>query len=189
MRIIAGIAKGRRLFSPPSVKGGNAKIRPTADRAREALFNVLAGHTSGARVLDLCAGSGALGLEALSRGAEQALFVDSSRIAVALIAKNIQACGFEFKSTIVKRDLTKGLFFLAPYCPEGFSLVFADPPYKKKFLNTILGDLGKGGVMCSTGIVVAEASSKENLPETLPGLTLIDQRSYGEAGFWIYRKE
>lgn len=188
MRIIAGIAKGRRLFSPPLGKGGKGEIRPTSDRAREALFNVLAGSVDGARVLDLCAGTGALGLEALSRGADQALFVDNGKTAIALICKNIHACGFEVKSTVLKRDLTKGLFFLQSHCTEGFTLVFADPPYKNKFLHKILGELGKGDMMCSKGLLIAETSAKDKFPDEISGLTLIDQRSYGEAGFWIYRK-
>ncbi len=115
MRIIAGTAKGRRLFSPPSSKGGKGEIRPTSDRAREALFNVLAGHADGAQVLDLCAGTGAMGLEALSRGADHSVFVDNGRTALALIGKNIHACGFDDKSTVLQRDLFKGLSFLEPH--------------------------------------------------------------------------
>ncbi len=189
MRIIAGTAKGRRLFSPPSGRGGKGEIRPTSDRAREALFNVLAGNTDGARVLDLCAGTGALGLEALSRGAEQALFVDNGKTAITLIGKNIHACGFEEKATVLKRDLTKGLFFLQPHCAEGFTLVFADPPYKNKFSHKILDELGKGDMVCLEGLVIVEASAKDKFPDDISGLTLIDQRSYGEAGFWIYRRK
>lgn len=106
MRIIAGIARGRKLISP-GAKGGENEIRPTSDRAREALFNILGNDVCGARVLDLFAGTGALGLEALSRGADSALFIDKSQSAIGMINKNIQLTGFSDKVTILKRDLSK----------------------------------------------------------------------------------
>ena len=111
MRIIAGTAKGRRLFSPGRHKN-NLRIRPTSDRARESLFNILGPlPVKGARVLDLFAGTGALGLEALSRGAEQAVLVDNDSGAITLIHKNITICGFSERTSVLRRDLMKGLFF------------------------------------------------------------------------------
>ncbi|RJX26897.1 MAG: 16S rRNA (guanine(966)-N(2))-methyltransferase RsmD [Desulfurivibrio sp.] len=185
MRIIAGTARGRRLYSPGS---GTLAIRPTADRAREALFNILAAGVAGARVLDLFAGTGALGLEALSRGAASAVFVDKSRSAVSLIGRNIQHCGFWEKSVVLQRDLTRSLSFLQAYAAAGgFSLVFIDPPYKTRLAEPIILELGKGEIISPGGLLVAESSSGLQLPAEISRFLLVDQRVYGEAGFWFYR--
>jgi len=187
MRIIAGTARGRRLASPGS---GTLAIRPTSDRAREAVFNILADEVAGARVLDLFAGTGALGLEALSRGAASAVFVDKGRSAVGLIGKNIQLCGFWEKSVVLQRDLTRSLSFLQSYAASGgFSLVFIDPPYKTLLAETIILELGKGEIVRPGGLLVAESSSGGHLPAEISPFSLKDQRVYGEAGFWFYRKK
>ncbi|MCK9295070.1 MAG: 16S rRNA (guanine(966)-N(2))-methyltransferase RsmD [Desulfobulbaceae bacterium] len=188
MRIIAGTARGRRLCSPGS---GTFDIRPTSDRAREALFSILAGEVAGARVLDLFAGTGALGLEALSRGAESAVFVDKGRSAVGLIGKNIQLCGFWEKSVVLQRDLTRSLSFLQqPHATAagGFSLVFIDPPYKTMLAETIILELGKREIVSPGGLLVAESRSSGQLPAEISPFSLVDKRVYGEAGFWFYRK-
>jgi len=188
MRIIAGTARGRRLSSPGS---GTFDIRPTSDRAREAVFNILAGQVAGARVLDLFAGTGALGLEALSRGAESAVFVDKSHSAVSLIGKNIQLCGFWEKSVVLKRDLTRSLSFLQPYTTTagGFSLVFIDPPYKTLLAETVILELGKEQIVSPGGLLVAESSAGGQLPTEISVFSLVDKRVYGEAGFWFYKKK
>ena len=188
MRIIAGTAKGRRLFSP-GAKGKKGEIRPTSDRAREALFNVLASEVKGAQVLDLFAGTGALGLEALSRGAESALFVDKGRSSMDLLHRNVETCGFLDKSTILKRDLTRGLFFLQAHAPPaGFSLVFIDPPYKKKLAESIVRDLGGNNVTSGSCKLVVEFGAKEELPPEIGPFSLFDRRSYGEAGVWFFER-
>ena len=186
MRIIAGTARGRRLCSPGS---GTFDIRPTSDRAREALFNILAGEVAGARVLDLFAGTGALGLEALSRGAASAVFVDKGRLAAGLIGKNIQLCGFWEKSVVLQRDLTRSLSFLQPQLTTagGFSLVFIDPPYKTMLAATIILELGKREIVSPGGLLVAESRSSGELPAEISPFSLVDKRVYGEAGFWFYR--
>ncbi|MCB2181839.1 MAG: 16S rRNA (guanine(966)-N(2))-methyltransferase RsmD [Desulfobulbaceae bacterium] len=189
MRIISGTARGRRLVSPGG-KGRKGEIRPTSDRAREAIFNVLAREVDGARVLDLFAGTGALGLEALSRGARSALFVDKGQTSIDLVSKNIELCGFWPESTVVRRDLTRSLFFLKNHMPKGgFSLVFVDPPYLKCSLRRLLDDLAQDDIVASGGMLVVESSSTDTLPETASCFVLVDRRSYGEAGFWLYRKQ
>ncbi|MBI5559602.1 MAG: 16S rRNA (guanine(966)-N(2))-methyltransferase RsmD [Deltaproteobacteria bacterium] len=186
MRIIAGTARGRRLSSP---RTGTFDIRPTSDRAREAVFNILAGLVAGARVLDLFAGTGALGLEALSRGAKSALFVDSGQSAISLIRANIQLCGFSAQTLVVKRDLSRSLFFLQPLAPAGgFSLVFVDPPYKTRLAEKIIAQLAEGEMIRAGGTLVVESSSGDKLPESVSVFSLADQRVYGEAGFWFYEK-
>ena len=185
MRIIAGSAKGRRLFSPSKQKRN--LIRPTADRAREALFNIIAGKVNGAVILDLFAGTGALGLEALSRGAASALFIDNHYEAISLINRNLDACSSQAVSTVLKRDLAGNLSFLRQYCPEqGFSIIFLDPPYKKGLgLKTLLC-LGPGSFVADSGLVIVEEDSACKLPAKAGRLTLYDQRCYGETGFWLY---
>ncbi|OKY76875.1 MAG: 16S rRNA (guanine(966)-N(2))-methyltransferase RsmD [Desulfobulbaceae bacterium DB1] len=187
MRIISGTARGRRLHSPG---GGKGDIRPTSDRAREAIFSILGEAVHGARVLDLFAGTGAMGLEALSRGAESALFVDKSQSSISLLQKNIRLCGFWDKSVIVKRDLTRSLFFLQPAVPEGgFSLVFVDPPYHMELADRIVAEIDKADLLYPGAIVIAESRSGDTLPELVSGFQLYDRRSYGEAGFWFYEKK
>ena len=185
MRIIAGSAKGRRLFSPSKQKRN--LIRPTADRAREALFNIIGSKVNGAVILDLFAGTGALGLEALSRGAASALFVDQHHEAISLINKNLAACSFLAVSTVLKRNLAGNLSFLRQYCPEqGFSIIFLDPPYKKGLGLKTLVRLGTGRFVTNCGLVIVEEDAGCKLPAEAGLLHLYDQRCYGETGFWLY---
>jgi 16S rRNA (guanine966-N2)-methyltransferase len=191
LRIIGGTAKGRRLQTPPKgtvSRTGSQLIRPTADRAREALFSIIGKEVEDATVLDLFAGTGALGLEALSRGAQSAVFVDKSSQSTDLIKKNIELCGFSDKSFIIKRDLAKSLSFLEKYAPNReFSIIFIDPPYRKALCLKILEELASENLLASSGLVVAEDDAGNQLPESVGSLSLFDRRRYGEIGFWFYR--
>lgn len=187
MRIIAGRARGRRLFAPGS--RGGAAIRPTADRAREALFNILGWvRVEGAQVLDLFAGTGALGLEALSRGAKTACFVDLSPLALELINSNILACGFGEQARVIRHDLLRSPSFW----PKGqgaapiFDLIFLDPPYRQGLCATTLTNLLATGMVGERAQVICEDDSRESLPERIGPLQLHDQRAYGDTGFWFY---
>lgn len=193
MRIIAGLAKGRRLTSP-GARGGDS-IRPTADRAREALFSILGRDAlREATVLDLFAGTGALGLEALSRGALHAVFVDKSPFALGLIRQNIETCGFSDQTHIIRHDLMKGLPpFAVPATrarnsrqDQLFDLIFIDPPYRHNLGSRILPLLLEHGLIAPGGLVIVEDDSTETLPETVGQLVLYDQRAYGDTGFWLY---
>ena len=175
--------------SKNTAKYSNHLIRPTADRAREALFNIIGQEVKGATVLDLYAGTGALGLEALSRSAKQAVFVDNNPQAVQLIEKNIELCGFSDRSLILKRDLSKGLYFLAKQLPETkFSVIFIDPPYRKGLSSTMLHEIGKTNLLSLDVLVVAEEDALLQLPSKVTALWLVDQRRYGETGLWFYRR-
>jgi len=186
LRIIAGTARGRRLFAPAKTR--NPLIRPTADRAREAIFSIIGNRVVSAHVLDLFAGTGALGLEALSRGAESAVFVDRLPSAIALVRKNLGICGFLERASVVRADLTKGLALLKSWRPPGgFSLVFLDPPYGGGLGEKILAGLNEASLVGENGIVVAEDEAKERYPASINDLLLSDQRHYGETGFWLYR--
>jgi len=188
MRIISGKAKGRRLAAPP---GRTQEIRPTSDRAREALFNILADSVPGSRVLDLYAGTGALGLEALSRGAATVVLVDFHRQALELIRRNIAICvpaEERERVTLLKYDLRRGLppALTAEVKAAEFDLIFLDPPYSQGLSLKTLEYLGNGQLLSDTGIVIAEERSSESLPELCGMLHLFDQRTYGDTGFWLY---
>jgi len=188
LRIISGSARGRRLQAPGERFGRS--IRPTSDRAREALFSILGPRVVGARVLDLFAGTGALGLEALSRGASEAVFVDGQAAVVALIRKNIALCGFADQAFVQRRDLSRGVAFLASGPgPASFDLVFLDPPYGGKLGQLLLAALAKSQLLAPAALVVAEDAAAEEYPEQEGNLACFDRRRYGEAGFWLYRKE
>lgn len=186
MRIISGKAGGRRLASPP---GRTLDIRPTSDRAREALFNILGSAVAGSRVLDLFAGTGALGLEAFSRGAAEITFVDFHRQPLEIIRQNISLCVANDDPAVVRvlrHDLKKGL---PPSLAGGkvtFDLIFLDPPYSQGLSLKTLQYLGNGTLLTPTGIVIAEERSSESLPDQCEMLHLFDRRIYGDTGFWLY---
>lgn len=173
MRIVGGRLRGRGLVAPRT-----QAIRPSADRLRESLFNILAhGHddpVTGARVLDLFAGTGALGLEALSRGAAFALFVDDGTEARSLIRGNVEALGLGGMTRIFRRDATR----LGPAHPTApFTLCFADPPYGRGLAERALASAREGGWLAPDALVVVEEAAESGFaPPT--GFTEIDRRAY-----------
>ena len=181
MRIVGGKFRGRTLAGPKS-----QSIRPTSDRTRESIFNILAhaygDPVSGARVLDLFAGTGALGLEALSRGAAFALFVDDGAEARALIRQNVEALGTAGVSRIFRRDATR----LGDVHPnEPFSLVFLDPPYGKGLAEKALVSARDGGWLTRDALVVVEeAKDAFKAPQ---GFEEIERRDYDDTEFVFLR--
>jgi len=191
LRIIGGTAKGRRLRTPSksSVNRFSFPIRPTAERAREALFSIIGRQFKNVAVLDLFAGTGALGLEALSRFAQRAVFVDNNPLAIQLIVKNIELCGFSDRTLVLKRDLSKGLVFLEKQLPEmQFSVIFIDPPYRKGLSTAMLQEVEKTNFLSPDVLVVVEDDALAEMESEVNGLQLVDQRRYGETGFWFYRR-
>lgn len=186
MRIIAGSARGRKLVSLGRTTGKGA-IRPTADRAREALFSILGSMVEGARVLDLFAGTGALALEALSRGACNAKLVDASQSALQIMSRNISLCGFDTQAKVLKMDLNRIFSLPQSIVPDnGFTLVFIDPPYKKKLGEKVLGQLVKADYLSPKATVILEDEAGEDIPSEFGPLKQFDVRKYGETGFWFY---
>lgn len=190
MRIISGSQKGRKLFSPPPHE---KSIRPTSDRAREALFSILGRRVKNARVLDLFAGTGALGLEAFSRDAALVVFVDNDRLALDLIKKNVLLCLAGYTGTgelrVIPHDLSKGLPSLKGLPPEaaaGFNLIFADPPYAKNISLSVLDSINKSELLTEDGMLIMEERFDVTLPAQLSQLRLADRRVYGENAFWLY---
>ncbi len=186
MRIVGGRLRGRALVSPKSQPKSDA-IRPTADRLRESLFNVLLHRygdpIAGARVLDLFAGTGALGLEALSRGAAFALFVDDGVAARALIRANVEALGLGGATRIFRRDATS----LGPVHPlEPFGLVFADPPYRQALAEKALASALAGGWLLPDALVIVEEAAGAGF--TAPqGFDEIERRAYDDTEFVVMR--
>ena len=175
MRIVGGELRGRALASP-----GSHHTRPTSDRTREALFNILTHgygeRLAGARVLDLFAGTGALGLEALSRGAAFAVFVEERADARALIRDNIEALGLLGRTKILRRDATR-LGEIGSGKP--FDLVFADPPYGKGLAERALAGARAGGWLAERALVVVEESAAAAFAP-VGGFALLQSRSYGD---------
>jgi 16S rRNA (guanine966-N2)-methyltransferase len=176
MRIVGGRFSGRSLATPSL----GASIRPSSDRLREALFNILVHRhgdpVTGARVLDLFAGTGALGLEAMSRGASFVLFIDHGAAARALIRANVAALGLGGATRIFRRDATR----LGPVHPlEPFTLVFLDPPYRADLAEPALASLSGGGWLAPNALIIVEEAAEPAFATPL-GFTAIERRRYGE---------
>ena len=174
MRIIGGNLKGKRLSS---IRGN--RIRPTADRLRESIFNILSDRVQGATVLDLFSGTGALGIEALSRGAAFAVLIDRYKNAVWLIEKNVRACAFEKKAKIIQWDITKNLKCIGAF-KAVFDLVFMDPPYGQMTLAKTLRNLDLSNSLEKGALLVIEHSLLEPLDLELGRFSLTDRRKYGK---------
>ena len=172
MRIIAGQWRGHRLAAVGKGDEG-ARLRPTPDRVRESLFSMLTARDviDGARVLDLFAGTGALGLEALSRGAEQATFVEQGRVGQRLIAENIDKLGIAGQAQLLRCDATR-----LPAAPAPCDLVFLDPPYGKGLGEKALGAALSAGWLAPGATIVWEEDAAQQAPE---GFTKVDDRRFG----------
>lgn len=179
MRIIAGALGGRRLAAPQG-----ATTRPTSDRVREALFSILGPPPAGARVLDLCAGSGALGLEALSRGAGSATFVDRAAAAIQCIRANVDSLGVGEASRIQRGDAVATLRRLAGGDP--FTWVFIDPPYATELAATLLAALGAGDFLTEDGCVIVEHDRRREPDSSYGCLVRTGSRRYGDTVVSFY---
>ena len=174
MRVISGTLKGRRLRAPDGMA-----TRPTADRIKESVFNILGGSLQAKRVLDLFAGTGALGIEALSRGAASAVFVDQAKAALSAIRYNIRELGLEDRSRVIHWNIMKNLNCLIPE-KNAFDLVFMDPPYETNAVEPTLAGLISCGALTSGARVVIEHSSREPIVHGMGKLVLRDQRRFGK---------
>ena len=174
LRIIGGDLKGKKLHSL-----SGTTIRPTADRMREAIFNILSFRVQKAIVLDLFAGTGALGIEALSRGAESAVFIDTNKKVLSLIERNIRSCKLGDRAKIIKWNINKNLNCIKSADPP-FDLVFIDPPYNKHFIKPSLSYLYRSTVLAKDAFIIVEHDPAEQVPEDNPAFKIADQRKYGK---------
>ena len=178
MRVITGSARGRKLKTLDSLD-----IRPTPDAVKEAIFSVIQFDVPHAAVLDLFAGSGQLGIEALSRGAKHCVFVDMSSAAVEIVRDNLETCKIPRGQTkILHMDSTE----YAKVAKGGFDIAFLDPPYRNGLLEKVLPFLGDK--MNPAAFVICEHESELTLPDEYPGLTLHKRYRYGKVAVTVYRK-
>jgi pantetheine-phosphate adenylyltransferase len=185
MRVIAGTAKGRRLRA-----GRGLALRPTADKVKGALFNILESRFAmkSAAVLDLFAGTGALGIEALSRGAGTVIFVEQAPISVRVLRENVRLCGFEARARVLAMPARRALAQLARE-GAGFDGVLADPPYEHGLPESTLSAVAEHGLVRPGGWVMVEHHANETPPPTCGGLRLTQSRRYGKTGLSLYVAE
>ncbi len=184
MRVIAGTARGRILKSP-----ADDRIRPTADRIKEALFSAIisrCGTMTGMSVLDICAGTGSLGIEALSRGAERVTFIDNDHAATTLIKANVQNLGFQNKVMVLEMTAIRALQHLQVKNEQPFDLVFFDPPYKLTIPPDVLLQLSNLGLLTAAAIVVVEQDRRTELEDTYGILKKFNRRVYGDTALFFY---
>jgi 16S rRNA (guanine966-N2)-methyltransferase len=180
MRVIGGIHRGKRLRT---VRG--LAIRPTSDRLRETLFNILAPRIDGSRFLDICAGSGAVGIEALSRGVTEASFIESSRHACAVIEANLAALGITSEATIINRDVSAALRRLNLEARR-FEIAFFDPPYASKIYGRVMRQLGAGNLLSAGALVVVEHLAKTPPEPKYGRLRISREVKQGESALAFY---
>ena len=174
MRVIGGNARGRRLKVPK----GQA-VRPTSDRVKEALFNILPHDLSGIRLLDLFAGTGNVSIEAISRGAAEAILIDSSEKSGKVIRENLRSVGFTDRASIRIAPVSRALRSLA-LRGETFDMIFLDPPYQRNCIKACLEAIASGDLLRAFGTLVVEHSAREQPQAEYGSLVLKDQRKYGD---------
>lgn len=181
MRVIAGELKGRSLQSVPG-KG----TRPTTDKVKESIFNIIGPFFEGGICLDLFAGSGALGIEALSRGMDYAIFIDKNFQAIKTINKNIEALGLEEKSEIYRTDALRALRVLQKRDMR-MDYIFIDPPYNQQNIEVLLIQIVEKQLLNPQGIIVCEHSSDLQLPNSIGNIQVVKNGVYGITGITIYQ--
>ena len=179
MRVITGKARGIQLKTPEGMQ-----TRPTADRVKEALFSIIHFDVPGARVLDLFGGTGQLGIEALSRGAERAVFVDAREESCRLIRENLKRTKLEKDAKVIRSDYLDYL----NRCREQYNIILLDPPYAEVFLENALKRITEIDILQSDGIIVAERPLGKELPWEFEGFTRSKDYKYGKVLLTIYRK-
>lgn len=180
MRVITGIARGVILKTPEGIS-----TRPTADRVKEALFSIINFDVPNASVLDLFGGTGQLGIEALSRGAKSAVFVDSGESACKLIKENLRRTKLEENGRVIRSDYLRYL----STCRDKFDIVFLDPPYAEEFLENSIKRISEIDILQSNGIIVCERPLGKELPWEIPGFTRSKDYKYGSILLTLYRKD
>lgn len=180
MRVISGTARGRRLKELPGMD-----TRPTTDKVKESLFNIIQFDIEGRKVLDLFGGTGQLGIEALSRGADRCTFVDTNRQAVAVMRENVAMVGFGDRATVQQGD---AMAFLSG-CREKFDLIFLDPPYQTQLLENCIQAVAKFDILSEYGIMVCESALEKPLPELDVPYEKGKEYRYGKIKLTVYHRQ
>jgi len=184
VRVAGGTARGRRLAAPRG-----ERVRPTSDKVKEALFSILTsllGNLDGVRVLDIFAGTGSLGIEALSRGCREAVFVDNHRESVAVIRQNLRQLNLEDRSRVITREATAAIQVLAGESP--FRIIVLDPPYRQGLTEKVLHKLASAPFVATETIIVAESDSGEVFADEFGPLRQFDRRIYGDTALNFFKK-
>lgn len=181
MRVISGSAKGRKLFSVPG-----SSTRPITSRVKEALFNILSYDIIRARVLDLFAGTGAVGIEALSRGAEHVVFIERARKAIEVVHRNLELTRLEDRATVIRMDA----FRYIEQAPEEqqFDIIYVAPPQYHALWADALHSLDDKDLLAPDGLVIVQIHPKEYEPLPLRNLEVVDERSYGSTSLYFYAR-
>ena len=179
MRVITGTARGTNLKAPDGLE-----TRPTADRVKQALFNIIQYEISGS-VLDLFAGSGQLGIEALSRGAKRAVFVDERQSALDIVRENLRRTHLTEQAQLVRSDYLSYL----THCKESFKLIFLDPPYAEKYLENAIKCISEIDILAEGGIIITERPLEKPLTEDFSGLIRSKDYHYGKTAITLFRRE
>ena len=177
MRVITGTARGRRLRTPE-----NYDIRPTTDNVKESVFNIIQFDIEGRRVLDLFAGTGQLGIECLSRGAAEAVFIDENTAAVKIVKENLRTCGFT--AAVLQQD---ALSYLR-HCGK-FDLVFVDPPYDSGLYESVLETINSVDILSDGGIILCESRREKTLPDMRAPYRKKKEYNYGRVKLTVYIKD
>lgn len=183
MRVVSGKCKGHPLKAVPG-----ATTRPTTDKVKESIFNIIGPYFEGGIVLDLFAGSGGLGIEALSRGMDSAVFVDREYKAISTVRSNLETCGLLEQAEVYKNDSERALKALIKR-EISFDLIVLDPPYKKQKLISILTTIYENHLLSKEGLIICEHSNDVELPEKVGGLLRWKQESYGMITISIYNEQ
>ena len=177
MRVITGTARGRRLKTPE-----NYDIRPTTDNVKESVFNIIQFDIEGRRVLDLFAGTGQLGIECLSRGAAEAVFIDENTAAVKIVKENLKTCGFT--AAVLQQD---ALSYLR-HCGK-FDLIFVDPPYDSGLYESVLDTINSVDLLSDGGIILCESRREKTLPDMRAPYRKKKEYNYGRVKLTVYIKD
>ncbi len=183
LRIISGSARGHRLKTL-----GGLDTRPTADRVKESMFNMITGYVQEAKILDLFAGTGNLGVEALSRGASQAVFVDRNAEAIKVITDNLKHTKLIDKARIIKSECDT-YFASINAQEEKFDIIFMDPPYSQEIISPTLAQIFKWQLLNKGGIIVVESDKEDALPEVRPPYAIMRSKTYGRTVVTIIIKD
>lgn len=182
MRVISGKARGLKLDTPK-----NDDVRPTTDRVKESLFNIINSYIMDSRVLDLFAGTGSLGIECLSRGAKRCVFVDVSKESIGIIKSNIKKARVENESIVINSDFKDAIKRLQG--AEKFDVIFMDPPYYKDMFVAALESIDNADLLDEDGIIMIEHDSKDSFPETIGRLIQNKSKKYGNTTLTFYKME
>ncbi|MBW7458246.1 16S rRNA (guanine(966)-N(2))-methyltransferase RsmD [Paenibacillus sepulcri] len=180
MRVIAGTAKGRALKAVPGMN-----TRPTTDKVKEAIFSMIGPYFEGGWALDLFAGTGGLGIEALSRGADHAVFVDLEQSSIDVVKRNVQAAGFTEQAEIYRNESLRALKALAKR-GTAFRIVFLDPPYKIRNMDVMMQSLSGLGLLSHGAVIVVEHDAGHTYPEAIDGFEQAKHSTYGDTAVTIY---